>query len=183
MALADTQVSTKLNQNNNQREAAIAAGKSLTSSELNQADRYVKLVNNKYVLDVPENSGLSNETINKVKMMLNYFNTEVENAGIIIDLKNQTGEFQSYNSPFISFARKTTKHHRKHHKSSHISIVGYDSNGYCYRDSRGNYHYVVTKSPLQTVLDVSRKGWEAALGGGWVGAPENANWHGFKYNR
>ena len=82
-------------------------------------------------------------------------------------------------SPFITFVKGKKRKHRK----SHGYIVGYGSNGYCYKDSKGNFHYYVTKSPLQTVLDVNRQGLESALGGGWVQAPENAHWHGFEYHR
>ena len=60
-------------------------------------------------------------------------------------------------SPFITFVKGKKRKHRK----SHGYIVGYGSNGYCYKDSKGNFHYYVTKSPLQTVLDVNRQGLES----------------------
>ncbi|WP_270769749.1 garvicin Q family class II bacteriocin, partial [Lactobacillus crispatus] len=87
--------------------------------------------------------------------------------------------------PYTNYFTVSTfvKGKKRKHRKSHGYIVGYGSNGYCYKDSKGNFHYYVTKSPLQTVLDVNRQGLESALGGGWVQAPENAHWHGFEYHR
>ncbi|MGX6997995.1 garvicin Q family class II bacteriocin [Periweissella fabalis] len=43
----------------------------------------------------------------------------------------------------------------------------YCANGYEYRDSKGRWHYVVTKSPFQAAYGVSLHGWEGAPGGSW----------------
>ncbi|WP_373706686.1 garvicin Q family class II bacteriocin [Neisseria dentiae] len=40
------------------------------------------------------------------------------------------------------------------------------ANGYAYRDKNGGWHYKVTKSPLQAVLDVMVNSWASAVAGG-----------------
>ncbi|MBA1434313.1 garvicin Q family class II bacteriocin [Bombilactobacillus bombi] len=43
----------------------------------------------------------------------------------------------------------------------------YGANGYLYRDKRGNYHYAVTKGPLEAALGVIANGWVSSAGGGY----------------
>ncbi|MDE7056836.1 MAG: garvicin Q family class II bacteriocin [Lactobacillus sp.] len=58
-------------------------------------------------------------------------------------------------SPFVSFVKRS-RHHKRHHK---IDIVGFGSNGYCYRDRHVNFHYRVTKSIGQATWDTIVYGW------------------------
>lgn len=53
-------------------------------------------------------------------------------------------------SPFVSFTR------RRRHKRN---IVAYGSNGYCWRDKHGRFHYTVTKSIGQATWDTIVYGW------------------------
>lgn len=43
----------------------------------------------------------------------------------------------------------------------------YTANGYEYRDSKGHWHYVVTKSPFEAAFGVALHGWEGVLDGSW----------------
>ncbi|CCK84999.1 Bovicin 255 peptide [Lactobacillus equicursoris DSM 19284 = JCM 14600 = CIP 110162] len=65
--------------------------------------------------------------------------------------------------PTISLARAKSKK-----STSRPKPVAYGANGYWYRDKKGGWHYVVTKSPAQAVFDVFRNGVESSLGGGWI---------------
>lgn len=165
-----------------QASQAVKAGNSLTQEQIQQANKYIKIENNQYMLDTSNKScTLSPETIHKIQEALTLFNKTVRENNVVL-LSNEDVENNNLDqevSPFITFVKGKKRKHRK----SHGYIVGYGSNGYCYKDSKGNFHYYVTKSPLQTVLDVNRQGLESTLGGGWVQAPENAHWHGFEYHR
>lgn len=48
----------------------------------------------------------------------------------------------------------------------------YTANGYEYRDSKGHWRYVVTKSPFEAAFGVTLHGWEGALGGSWKSGHE-----------
>ncbi|MGT2925725.1 garvicin Q family class II bacteriocin [Streptococcus cuniculipharyngis] len=51
--------------------------------------------------------------------------------------------------------------------------IMYGANGYSCRDKKGQWHYIVTKGPLEATLGVMTNGWasSAAGGFGFVGKP------------
>lgn len=132
------------------REQAIQDGRTLSKSKLDEMSQFIYIKNNQYVLQVPNNSKISSSDINKEQEILTVFNRMVkENGAVLIpDDSNNV-------SPFVSFVKRS-RHHKRYHK---IDIVGYGSNGYCYRDRHGNFHYRVTKSIGQATWDTIVYGW------------------------
>lgn len=120
---------------------------SWSSNTKDIANQYIKVENNRLVLDGSARNVLSANDISKINQILSAFNEIVNNNNITLtysndnnSLINQEDSNQQDIYPFISFTRSTRRHH---HSKSYI--VGYGSNGYCYKDSKGNFHYVVTK--------------------------------------
>lgn len=126
-------------------------------------NKYTIVYNNQYVLEISsKNNKFTQEEILEAKNILSEFNQKVRENNIILSSENTDISY----SPFISFAR-TRKHKKAHHRSGKIHIVGYGSNGYCYKDSHGKYHYVVTRTPFQTVMHVMGHGWANAAASGF----------------
>lgn len=131
------------------------AATTLDSTDPGQAEdlinNHTKLVNNQYVLVLPKSKKYTQSTIRKVQLLLQAFNRKVNNNNISIVYENDVFDY-----PFVSFAR--TKRSR---------VVWEAANGYCYRDKHGRYHYVVTRTPFQTVMHVMGHGWANAVAGGF----------------
>lgn len=137
--------------------------KSLSSNTINVANQHIKVEHNQFVLDNTAREVLSTTDISKITKILTIFNETVKHNNVLLtygDEIDTSGEQESQITPypFVSFARR---HHYKAH------IVGYGSNGYCYEDSRGHFHYIVTKTPFQTVTSVMGHGWGNAAGSGF----------------
>ena len=141
------------------------ADTNLTSSEKTLINNYVRIYNNEYILDLPKNNNLDKSTVDKIQALLADFNKKVADDNIVLISENDNVD-TNY-SPFISFARTSKKRKRASHRSSKVQIVGYGSNGYCYKDKHGNFHYVVTRTPFQTVMHVMGHGWANAAGSGF----------------
>ncbi|MCT7675646.1 MAG: garvicin Q family class II bacteriocin [Lactobacillus iners] len=137
--------------------------KSLSPSAEAIANQHIEIKNNNFILDNNAIISLSSTDITKIRKILTIFNQTVNSNYIILSSEkdNNTNDYSQYMYPFISLARSKKQHHYKKH------IVGYGSNGYCYQDSKGNFHYVVTKTPLQTVASVMYHGWMNAAGSGF----------------
>lgn len=80
------------------------------------------------------------------------FNLQASNNGVILDNENSS-QATSSNPLFGTMRAKQYRY--------------YTANGYEYRDSKGHWHYVVTKSPFEAAFGVALHGWEGALGGSW----------------
>ena len=125
------------------REQAIKEGQSLSSFVFTKADQYIVIQNNQYVIKPTTNCDLTNSEIEKIQDILSVFNKmAAENNTVLIPSNDGL-------SPFVSFARRSHKR----------DIVAYGSNGYCWRDRHGNFHYTVTKSIGQATWDTIVNGW------------------------
>ena len=136
------------------KEQAIKDGQKLTSSQLRSMSQYIRIVNNQYVLQVPEDSGIPKSAVQAEQEVLTVFNRMVKENGAVL-ISDDSGEDEVSDFPFVSFARRSRKSHKRHK----IEIVGYGSNGYCYRDSHGRFHYRVTKNIGQATWDTIVYGW------------------------
>lgn len=124
----------------------------LTQEQIKKIDPYVHIVNNKFVLQVPQNSGLTNNEISAAQNMIDEVNKKAKQDGITIENESMT--------------RKGRKH------------LYEGANGYLYKYKKGHYHYVVTKGSMEAVTGVMAHGWAQAAGGGWVNGtnkPNNSN--------
>ncbi len=129
---------------------------------IDKVNQGIRIENNQYVLDSAAKNELSQSEIVKIDKLLQEFNAVVKEKGIILTQNDAEDESSDTSLPFISLIKK---HRSRHHYKAHI--VGYGSNGYCYEDSRGHFHYYVTKTPMQTVASVLGHGWGNAAGSGF----------------
>lgn len=151
--------------------AAVTLGFAVSPSIVNASDstqtvspnleselsKYVKIANHKFVVSVPEGTNVSSEKLAELQQVVDTVNKELADYNVEVD--------QSV--PTISLARAKSR------KSTSLpKPVAYGANGYWYRDKKGGWHYVVTKSPAQAVFDVFRNGVESSLGGGWISGAE-----------
>lgn len=139
--------------NNDQVKSAYS---SLSTEQINKLNSYVQIENGKMILNIPSNSGLTTQQIEQAKQVIDQFNLQANNNGVIIDAGNSS---QTASAP--SFGVMRAKRYRY-----------YTANGYEYRDSKGHWHYVVTKSPFEAAFGVALHGWEGALGGSWKSGHE-----------
>ena len=128
----------------------------LSTEQINKLNSYVQIENGKMILNIPSNSGLTTQQIEQAKQVIDQFNLQASNNGVIIDAGNSS---QTASAP--SFGVMRAKRYRY-----------YTANGYEYRDSKGHWHYVVTKSPFEAAFGVALHGWEGALGGSWKSGHE-----------
>lgn len=105
-------------------------------------DPYIHLVNNKFIIDLPNNNNFDAKRVEAVETMLSECNLTLEN-------QNNIKPFQSDNLFGIR---------------SGVKYPG--SNGYAYRDKKGHWHYVVTKGAMETVVGCINSGVVALPGTG-----------------
>lgn len=133
--------------------ASDATNTEAMSSLETEFSKYIKIEDHKFVLKLPENSVFSKSEIAEIQQVIDKVNDELEKNDVEVDRS----------VPIVSFARA-----KKGKKPSRPKPVAYGANGYFYRDKKGGWHYVVTKSPGQAVFEVFRGGLESSLGGGWI---------------
>lgn len=99
-----------------QASQAVKAGNSLTQEQIQQANKYIKIENNQYMLDTSNKScTLSPETIHKIQEALTLFNKTVRENNVVL-LSNEDVENNNLDqevSPFITFVKGKKRKHRK----------------------------------------------------------------------
>lgn len=89
----------------------------LSNEDIHKADQFVKIVNNRYVLDSQANGVFNGKEVNQLKSMLVDANRLVENNSGEIDLSDKSFETDisvGSMSPFTMFAASSRKYTYKH---------------------------------------------------------------------
>lgn len=129
----------------------------LSTEQINKLNGYVQITDGKMILTIPANSGLTTQQIQEAQRIVDQFNEQAINNNVILD--SESNPQSSITSPKFRIMR--AKQYRY-----------YTANGYEYRDKKGHWHYVVTKSPFEAAFGVALHGWEGALGGSWKSGHE-----------
>ena len=118
----------------------------LSNEQISKLNDYTQISDGKMILNIPSNSGLTTQKSNEAQQIINQFNQQASNHDVTIE-DASTSQTVTVDPRFGVMRARQYRY--------------YTANGYEYRDSKGHWHYVVTKSPF----GVSLHGREGVLGG------------------
>lgn len=65
----------------------------MTENQINQIDSYVKVVNNQYVLQLPENNNVSQSVVTEIEDELSQVNANIKSNGYTINTNGSVAKF------------------------------------------------------------------------------------------